>query len=279
MTYFASKFNEHILTMKIFRAFWLVSILVLLASCNNYKDVAYFQNSGSLPAELSTAEPYNVRLMPKDLITITVNTTDPEAAAPFNLTVQSREASMLGGLHTTAQATLQQYLISNEGTIDFPVLGTLHVGGLTIDQTQSLVRERLAPYLKETPIVTVRMQNFKVSVLGEVNHPGQFSVNNEKVNVLEALAMAGDLTIWGCRDNVKLIREDAQGQRQIHELDLTDARLISSPYYQLEQNDVLYVTPNKTKARNSDVGSSTSLWFSAVSITVSLASLLFNILK
>lgn len=265
--------------MKIFRAFLLLSIILLLASCNNYKNVAYFQNSASLSADSPATGLYNARLMPKDLITITVNTTDPEAAAPFNLTVQSRDASMLGGLHTTAQATLQQYLVSNEGTIDFPVLGTLHVGGLTIDQTQALVRDRLSPYLKETPIVTVRMQNFKVSVLGEVNHPGQFSINNEKVNLLEALALAGDLTIWGCRDNVKLIREDAQGNRQIHELDLTDANLILSPFYHLEQNDVIYVTPNKTKARNSDVGSSTSLWFSAVSITVSLASLLFNILK
>ena len=116
-------------------------------------------------------------------------------------------------------------------------------------------------------------------MLGEVARPGTFTVSNEKVNVLEALAMAGDLTIWGMRDNVKLVREDAQGKREIVELDLTKSDIITSPYYYLQQNDILYVTPNKTKAKNSDIGSSTSLWFSATSILVSVASLLYNILK
>jgi len=129
------------------------------------------------------------------------------------------------------------------------------------------------------PIVTVRMSNYKISVLGEVARPGTFTVSNEKVNVLEALAMAGDLTIWGMRDNVKLVREDATGKREIIELDLTNAEIITSPYYYLQQNDILYISPNKTKAKNSDVGQSTSLWFSATSILVSLASLLYNILK
>jgi len=127
--------------------------------------------------------------------------------------------------------------------------------------------------------VTVRMSNYKISVLGEVARPGTFTVSNEKVNVLEALAMAGDLTIWGMRDNVKLVREDATGKREIIELDLTNAEIITSPYYYLQQNDILYISPNKTKAKNSDIGSSTSLWFSATSILVSVASLLYNILK
>ena len=174
---------------------------------------------------------------------------------------------------------LQQYLVSNDGTIDFPVLGQLQVGGLTKSEAENMVREKLKPYLKETPIVTVRMANYKISVLGEVARPGTFTVSNEKVNVLEALAMAGDLTIWGMRDNVKLVREDAQGKREIAQLDLTKSDIITSPYYYLQQNDILYVTPNKVKAKNSDIGSSTSLWFSATSILVSVASLLFNILK
>ena len=169
--------------------------------------------------------------------------------------------------------------MSNEGTIDFPVLGQLNVGGLTKSEAESMIREKLMPYLKETPIVTVRMANYKISVLGEVARPGTFTVGNEKVNVLEALAMAGDMTIYGKRDNVKLVREDAQGKRQIVELDMTKADIITSPYYYLQQNDILYVTPNEAKAKNSDIGSSTSLWFSATSILVSVASLLFNILK
>ena len=169
--------------------------------------------------------------------------------------------------------------MNNEGCIDFPVLGTLKVGGLTKNEAEDMIREKLKPYLKETPIVTVRMSNYKISVLGEVARPGTFTVSNEKVNVLEALAMAGDLTIWGMRDNVKLVREDAAGKREIIELDLTNAEIITSPYYYLQQNDILYISPNKTKAKNSDIGSSTSLWFSATSILVSVASLLYNILK
>ena len=133
--------------------------------------------------------------------------------------------------------------------------------------------------MKESPIVTVRMANYKISVLGEVARPGTFTVGNEKVNILEALAMAGDMTVYGIRDNVKLIREDATGKREIITLNLNNADLVLSPYYYLRQNDILYVTPNKTKAKNSDIGSSTTLWFSATSILVSIASLIVNIVR
>ena len=150
---------------------------------------------------------------------------------------------------------------------------------MTKTAAEKLVREQLRPYLKETPIVTVRMSNYKISVIGEVNHPGTFTINNEKVNLFEALAMAGDMTVYGIRSNVKLIREDNNGQRNIISLNLNEQNILHSPYYYLQQNDIIYVTPNKAKARNSDIGTSTSLWFSATSILVSIASLLFNILK
>lgn len=256
-----------------------VSVL-LLASCSSYKQVPYLQDPAVVNA-IQEAQPlYDAKIMPKDLLTITVNTTDPEASAPFNLTVQS--AINTGRTNSlTQQPTLQQYLVNNEGTIDFPVLGRLHVGGLTKTEAEDMIREKLKPYLQktETPIVTVRMANYKISVLGEVAKPGTFTVSNEKVNVLEALAMAGDMTIWGIRDNVKLIREDANGKREIIMLNLNNADLVTSPYYYLQQNDILYVTPNKTKAKNSDVGQSTSLWFSATSILVSIASLLVTIFR
>jgi polysaccharide export outer membrane protein len=122
------------------------------------------------------------------------------------------------------------------------------------------------------------MTNYKISVLGEVTHPGMFTINNEKVNIFEALAMAGDLTIWGMRDNVKLIREDAAGQREIIDLNLNKTDIITSPYYYLQQNDILYVTPNKTKAKNSDIGQNTTLWFSGTSILVSLVNILVTFL-
>ena len=131
----------------------------------------------------------------------------------------------------------------------------------------------------ENPIVTVRMTGYQISVLGEVARPGTFTVSREKISILEALAQAGDLTIYGQRKNVQLIREDATGQKTIHIFDLTDANIINSPYFYLQQNDVVYVTPNKVKAQNSSVGNMTTLWFSATSILISLTSLLYNILK
>jgi polysaccharide export outer membrane protein len=143
-----------------------------------------------------------------------------------------------------------------------------------------MIREKLKDYIKdEVPVVSVRMSNYKISVLGEVASPGVFIISNEKVNIFEALALAKDLTIYGKRDAVKLIRENDKGEKEIVRLDLNDARIISSPYYYLQQNDIIYVEPNKAKAKNSDIGSSTSLWFTTVSIVISLASLMYNILK
>ena len=251
---------------------------IFLAGCSSYKKVPYMQDPETINAYGKEIPLYDAKIMPKDLLSITVNTTDPQAAAPFNLTVQTPQNTNIN-LNTTSQPTLQQYLVNNQGEIDFPVLGRLKVGGLTKNEAESMIREKLQPYLKETPIVTVRMANYKISVLGEVKSPGTFTVSNEKVNVLEALAMAGDMTVYGVRDNVKLIREDAQGKRQIVMLDLTKSDLVLSPYFYLQQNDILYVTPNQTKARNSDIGNTTTIAISATSILVSIASLIVNIAK
>ena len=247
----------------------------LLAGCNSYKKVPYLQDT-TVTNQLPTLRPmYDAKIMPKDLLTITVNTTDSEAEAAdlFNLTVQSSFNSARSG-SLTQQRTLQQYLVSNEGTIDFPVLGRLKVSGLTKTEAENLIREKLGAYLKESPIVTVRMASYKISVLGEVAHPGIFTVNYEKINIFEALALAGDLTIWGMRDNVKLIRENENGESEVFDINLNRADIVSSPYYYLLQNDILYVTPNKAKAKNSGIGQSTSLWFSATSILVSVANIL-----
>ena len=262
--------------MKI-KSFFLLGVFTLImTSCTSYLQVPYLQNPNAVNAAQEVQPLYDAKIMPKDLLTITVNTTDPEAAAPFNLTVQS-SINASRNTNLSQQPVLQQYLVNNDGNIDFPVLGRLQVGGLTKTQAEDLIRENLKPYLRETPIVTVRMSNSKMSELGEVARPGTFTVSNEKVNVLEALAMAGDMTIWGMRNNVKLVREDATGKREIIFLDLNRADIINSPYYYLQQNDILYVTPNETKAKNSDIGQSTSLWFSATSILISAITLLVNI--
>ena len=251
----------------------------LLTACQSYKKVPYLQDAEVVLYSTQNEQLYDAKIMPKDLLSITVNTTDPKAATPFNLTVQTPINAALTNISTTTQPTMQQYLVNNKGEIDFPVIGRLEVGGLTKNEAEDLIRERLKPYLKESPIVTVRMSNYKISVLGEVARPGSFTIGNEKVNVLEALAMAGDMTIYGVRDNVKLIREDVNGKREIINLNLNNAEVVTSPYYYLKQNDIIYVTPNKTKAKNSDIGNSTTLWVSSLSILVSIAGLLVNILK
>ena len=173
------------------------------------------------------------------------------------------------------------YLVDNNGDIDFPVLGRIHVQGLTKRQCEDMIRERIIPYMAKTenPLVVVRMSSFKVTVLGEVGHSGSISVAQEKVNILEALAQAGDLTIYGKRDNVLLLREDEMGQKHQYRINLNDANLINSPLYYLQQNDIVYVEPNTVKAKNSDIGSSTTIWFSFISIATSVASLLVNILR
>ena len=265
--------------MKIKRLLLLLALPLLVASCTSYKNVPYLQNPEAVNDFEETLPLYDAKIMPKDLLSITVNTTDPKAATPFNLTVQTPINAALTNISTTTQPTMQQYLVNNKGEIDFPVIGRLEVGGLTKNEAEDLIRERLKPYLKESPIVTVRMSNYKISVLGEVARPGSFTIGNEKVNVLEALAMAGDMTIYGVRDDVKLIREDVNGKREIINLNLNNAGIVTSPYYYLKQNDIIYVTPNKTKAKNSDIGNSTTLWVSSISILVSIAGLLVNILK
>lgn len=254
----------------------LLSLLVVfsLVGCSSYRNVPYLQNPQVVNDYKGELPLYDARIMPKDLLVITVNTTDPLAAAPFNLIVQS---SLSTSVTATTQPALQQYLVDNGGYIDFPVIGRMKVGNLTKRGAEELIRTELKPYLKEEPIVTVRMVNYKISVLGEVNRPGSFTISNEKVNVLEALAMAGDMTIYGVRDDVKLIREDENGKREIINLNMNNAGVVTSPYYYLQQNDILYVTPNKIKAKNSDIGNTTTLWFSATSILVSIASLLVNI--
>jgi polysaccharide export outer membrane protein len=259
--------------------FGLLVVTLFLTGCGSSKNVAYFQNSDTVNLEASRML-YDARIMPKDMLTITVSTTDPEAAVPFNLTVATVQSMSLRS-NSTSQATLQTYLVDNEGNIDFPLVGRMHLGGLTKSEAEQLILQKIKPFMSETenPIVTVRMINYKISVIGEVARPGMFTVANEKISILEALAQAGDLTIYGVRDRVKLIREDSTGKKEIHVLNLNDANIINSPYYYLQQNDIVYVEPNKVKSQNSSVGSMTTLWFSATSILISLTSLLYNILK
>ncbi len=259
--------------------FIVFAVLCLtLGSCGSSKQIAYFQNADSLNYAASKGL-FDAKIMPKDLLTITVSTTDPKAATPFNLSVTNTLNAT--GYLSTGAGSLQTYLVDNNGFINFPVVGELKVGGMTKRQCENYIRDKILPYMSKTenPIVTVKMASFKVTVAGEVKSPGVFNVDQEKISVIEALARAGDLTIYGKRGNVLLIREDETGQKSVHRLNLNDANLINSPYYYLQQNDYLYVEPNSVQAKNSAIGSSTTIWFSVVSILTSVASLMVNVLK
>lgn len=256
---------------------FLAAITLLISSCQSYKTVPYLQDTERVNQAEQQRPLYDAIIAPKDLLTIVVSCSTPELAVPFNLTVAT--AANATQATTSTQPVLQQYLVDNQGVINFPVLGKLHIGGLTKGQAEDMITGKLQPYLKEAPIVTVRMSNYKISVIGEVARPGTFTISNEKVNLLEALAMAGDMTVYGMRNNVKLIREDSLGRQQIVTLNLNEADVILSDHYYLQQNDIVYITPNKAKARNSDIGSSTGLWMSGTSILVSIVSIMINLLK
>lgn len=255
---------------------FLVMLLLSVFSCSSQQKIAYLQDVYG-DTKQSPEELYDARIKPKDLLTITVNTFDKEASLPFNLVYPTGSANVVNG--TSNETAIQKYLVDNEGYIDFPVLGKIKVADLTKNEVESSIKEKLKPYLKETPVVIVRMVNYKISVIGEVNRPNTYTITNEKVNVLEALALAGDLTIYGKRDNVKLMRESSDGKRVVITLDLTDKNLINSPYFYLQQNDVLYVEPNKTKMRNSRYSALTGQVLSGVSVLVSVVSLVVTLSK
>ncbi len=266
------------LMKKFFLPIVVLTMVVLLGSCSSGKDVPYFQNIDEISLAGSKGL-YDAKIMPKDMLTITVSTTDPAAAAPFNLSVGNTVGA--SGQLSNGGGNLQGYLVDNDGNINFPVIGHMHVQGMTKSQCQDMIREKLLPYMAatENPIVTVRMSSYRVTVTGEVNRPGVIPVSTEKMSIVEALAQAGDLTVYGKRDNIMLIREDETGQKKMVRLNMNDANLINSPYYYLQQNDIIYVQPNSVKAKNAGIGPSTTLWFSFIGIVTSISSLLVNILR
>ena len=250
-------------------------VLTIISSCVSTKDVPYMKNADIVDLTPSRGL-YDAKIMPKDLLTITVSTLNADASAPFNGGSTSIVAQ--GNSNT---ASTQGYLVDNNGDIEFPLVGKIHVAGLTKTLCQEAIRERIAPYLAKTerPLVTVRMSSYRITVLGEVKGPGVIPVTTEKISVLEAIASAGDLSLYGRRDNVMLIREDSNGQKSIHRLNLNDANIINSPYFYLQQNDVLYIQPNKVQASNAGLGPITSMVFSFLGIATGLAGFVIGILK
>ena len=257
-------------------ALTLLAALVVLSSCS-VKNFAYFQGAKNVDLNKTTAF-YDARIMPKDQLNIHVYTISPEASAPFNMGSVSVSSSNTSGSSPSSGGS-QSYLVSNDGTINFPVLGRIKVVGLTKDECEDMILEQIRPYMapSEKPIVTVRQANYTITVLGEVGSPGTIQVTREKINIYEALAQAGDLTVTGKRVNVKLFRENADGTRELHLLDLTDANIMNSPYFYLQQNDMIYVEPNIVKKQSGNI--LTSLIIPLVSTMVSFSVLLIALFK
>lgn len=251
------------------------SFILILTSCRSTQNtITYFQDLDSRTATIAgETVNYAPRIAPDDQLSITVSATDPNAVAAFNIPL----ASYLSPGETTVTATpvLHTYLVNPQGEIDFPVIGKVKVAGLTRSELTDMMTQKVAAYVK-SPIVTIQIRNFKVSVLGEVNKPGTVNVPNERMSILDAIGMAGDLTIYGNRTNVLLIRDNS-GTKEYHRFDMTSAEMLSSPYYYLQQNDVIYVEPNKARKGNAKYSQSGQFNVSLASTVISALSVIASL--
>ena len=230
---------------------------LLLGSCASRKDVVYFQDTGDFETIVIKNQSVT-KFKVDDLISIHVSSLNPEASEPFNLYRGASE----GGF----RAEQVDYLVDQDGMIDFPVVGKLKIVGLSPDELRILLRDELSEYLKD-PIINIRLRNFTVTVLGEVNRPGTYPVNGEQITILEALGLAGDLSLRAVRDNVLVIR-DFDGTKVYNRIDLTSKNMTNSPVYYLTQNDVVYVEPNKSGIKETTLDRSASIYVSVISLLV-----------
>ena len=265
--------------MKHYRLLVPVILALLVSSCASQKRAWYLQDANPFTPE-QIAESGQIRIKPLDRLTVVVNSKDPELAVPFNSSTSLSSVTGVASYSSATNQSLQIRTVDENGMLDMPVIGKIDCKGKTRSELAQAIADKIVEggYIND-PSVNVQFADMKISVIGEVARPGFYDVTRDKVSIFDALAMAGDMTIYGVRDNVKLIREDESGKREIINLDLNNAGIVTSPYYYLKQNDILYVTPNETKAKNSDIGNSTTLWVSSISILVSIAGLLVNILK
>ena len=264
------------------KAILLTLMGALAISCGTPEKIPYMVGAERVDETYlhNNAKIFEAKIMPKDVLQISVNTTIPEAAAPFNLGSSAGSGVMVQG-GTVQGAELQTYIVDNEGYINYPVVGKLKVLGLTRVELQDYIKERIHPeYIKEVPVINVRFKNYKVSVLGEVARPGTFTLVNEQCTILDALAMAGDLTIYGKRDNVLIIRENSKGEKVFLRIDLQDPYIVADHNrFYLQQNDVVYVEPNKTRSKAAAIGTAETLTISIVSTLISIATLVISIVR
>lgn len=247
---------------------------ILLSGCTMRKNIPYFKGLESSNDETSVVQNEAV-IHNDDVLTITVSALDPIAVAPFNLPIVSYSSPGSESIYSTP--AMQPYLVDVNGEITFPIIGKIKVGGLKKSEAAELIKRRLEPYLKD-PIVNIQFRNYKITVLGDVNRPGSYTIPNERISILEALGLAGDISIYGRRDNVLLIREIEGGKKEYVRINLNDTAILSSPYYYLQQNDVLYIQPNNTRvtaASSANIG----LYLSTISTLATTATVIISIIN
>lgn len=236
------------------RAFLYTCVVLQLTSCASTKDLSYFQKGVTASEQVSAVSRYTPTVQSGDILSIQISSLNPEASTFFNpytsFAVADRASQPVAANSTSPLQPVSGYMVDADGAIELPVVGKLSVKGLTVAQIRERVREPLREYLKE-PTVNVRNLTFRISVMGEVTRPSLFTVPNEQLTLLEALSLAGDVTIYGRRTDVLVIREE-NGQRKFGHVDLTRRDLFSSPYYYLHPNDVVYVEPSKVRAATAD---------------------------
>lgn len=254
-------------------AYLVMCVAVCFTACTSTKKIIYLQDVVPLKQQ-EIEQKYEVIIHGDDLLAIMVNSRDPELALPFNMPMISYQLGSSSG----GQQRVLGYLVDTNGNIDFPILGKIHVEGLTRMELTELIKNKLIEGdLIKDPIVTVQFLNFKISVMGEVSRPGSFTISGDRITLLEALSMAGDLTIYGRRDRVGVIREN-NGKRTILFHDLRSADIFNSPCYYLQQNDIVYVEPNKAKSGQSGINQNNSIgvWVSVISLLTTIAVLIFK---
>lgn len=249
---------------------WMLASCILSLSCASQKDISYLQGTSKGYTQ-QIDKLFEVKIKSDDLIAIMVNSRDAELAQMFNLPMITSQS----GNRVSSQNTILAYLVDAQGNIDFPQLGVIHVEGMTRSQLTSYIKKELIEkgYIND-PVVTIQFQNYQVSVIGEVVRPGSFSISSDRVTIFDALSMAGDMTIYGQRDNVRVIREE-NGVRSIAVVDLRHSDILNSPYYYLQQNDVVYVEPNRARAGQSEINTNRSIgtYASILSVFISIASI------
>ncbi|MGN1238047.1 MAG: polysaccharide biosynthesis/export family protein [Muribaculaceae bacterium] len=255
----------------------LLFIIAILPSCSTSQkqSLPYFSNIGeAADGTIPSGCDYSIKVIPDDELIITVNSLVPAATAHYNLTLDN--PSLREDMVFSSTPKLQTYLVDKQGCINFPVLGKLKVMGKTTNEIKAMLEEQIGKDV-ENPYVRVQLANFKVNVLGEVKQPGAYQVTTERFSVLDALATAGDLTEYGNRANVLIIREE-DGVKRYHRLNLNDAAMLSTPYFYLQQNDVVYVEPNKIRQDNSKYNQNNAFKLSVISTIVSACSVIASLI-